>query len=245
MRTLIGLVVLVVVSCSGSEDGGGGSSRITEVQAEEICRRYCDNERMLPCSSTTGASCLDGCMNEHRSTCGEFYTARKECELGLDCNDQFNDCALWDDRAGECIRDSQLRDRCMTLCPENFDSCYASDGDCVAGTGLDKLCTVEQVPEGGFLAREAYPQTSSECSTGVCIVAGLQGDPSNLQEDNCPLGEETCVPRSEVERKVRCSCQCRAPTGSGIQTCACPYGFSCQDTGPDVGYCVRQPFDFP
>ncbi|MGB7477836.1 MAG: hypothetical protein WBM26_16570, partial [Polyangiales bacterium] len=98
------------------------------------------------------------------------------------------------------------------------------------------------------LASETYLETSSvQCATRVCLVRGLDGDPNNLQEDECPRGEATCVPESEVERTVYCSCRCGAPAGSELPTCGCPGGFICDEvleTGGDGlrgSYCVRDP----
>jgi hypothetical protein len=109
-------------------------------------------------------------------------------------------------------------------------------------------CVPEQVPEGGFLASETYLETSSvQCATRVCLVRGLMGDPSNLQEDECPRGPDTCVSESDVERSVYCSCRCDAPGGTGLPTCGCPGGFICEEvleTGGDGlrgSYCVRDP----
>jgi hypothetical protein len=119
-------------------------------------------------------------------------------------------------------------------------------------------CVPEQVPEGGFLASETYLETSSvQCATRVCLVRNLDGDPNNLQEEDCPLDVKddegnllepsTCVSESDVERSVYCSCRCDAPGGSGLPTCGCPGGFICEEvleTGGDGlrgSYCVRDP----
>jgi hypothetical protein len=123
----------------------------------------------------------------------------------------------------------------------------------IAGSGCSNsavgaACSPEQVPAGGFLASETYLETSSvQCATRVCLVRNLQGDPNNLLEDDCPRGEETCVPAAEVDSKVYCSCRCGAPAGSGLPTCSCPDGFFCDEvleTGGDGlrgSYCVRNP----
>jgi hypothetical protein len=117
-----------------------------------------------------------------------------------------------------------------------------------SGSAVGDPCVPEAVPEGGFLASETYLETSSvQCATRVCLVRGLMGDPSNLQEDDCPRGEATCVPASEVEDTTYCSCRCDAPAESGLPTCACPGGFTCEpvlETGGDGlrgSYCVRDP----
>jgi hypothetical protein len=114
-------------------------------------------------------------------------------------------------------------------------------------TGVGDACVPEQVPLGGFLATETYLETSSvQCATRVCLVRGLMGDPNNLQEDDCPLGEATCVPESEVAETTYCSCRCGDPTGSGLPTCGCPGGFKCEEvleTGGDGirgSYCIRE-----
>ena len=119
-------------------------------------------------------------------------------------------------------------------------------------TGVGDACAPEQVPNGGFLASETYLETSSvQCATRVCLVRGLQGDPNNLQEDDCPLGEATCVPAEEVAATTYCSCRCGAPAGSGVPTCGCPGGFRCEEvleTGGDGirgSYCVRDELSEP
>ena len=127
----------------------------------------------------------------------------------------------------------------------------------LAGSGCSNSavgapCSPEQVPEGGFLDSETYLETSSvQCATRVCLVRGLDGDPNNLEEDECPRDVEgepsTCVFESEVERKVYCSCRCGAPAESNVPTCECPGGFICEEvleTGGDGlrgSYCVRDP----
>ena len=113
--------------------------------------------------------------------------------------------------------------------------------------GVGDACVPQQVPPGGFLPSETYLETGSiECATRVCLVRELDGDPNNLQEDGCPLGEDTCVPASDVAESVYCSCRCGAPAGSGLPTCGCPGGFKCEEvleTGGDGlrgSYCVRE-----
>lgn len=104
-------------------------------------------------------------------------------------------------------------------------------------------CIPAQVPEGGFVASVTYLETSSEqCATRVCLVRELAGDPNNLQEHDCPLGDATCVSASEVERSIYCSCRCDAE--DAVPTCDCPSGFMCEDisqmgAGRRLGYCVR------
>jgi hypothetical protein len=126
-------------------------------------------------------------------------------------------------------------------------------------TGVGDACVPEQVPAGGFLASETYLETSSvQCATRVCLVRELDGDPNNLQEDNCPLddpeappADSTCVTASDVAASVYCSCRCGAPAGSGLPTCACPGGFQCEEvleTGGDGlrgSYCVREDLATP
>ena len=123
----------------------------------------------------------------------------------------------------------------------------------LAGSGCSSSavgdpCVPEAVPAGGFLASETYLETSSvQCATRVCLVRGLMGDPNNLQENDCPLGDDgTCVFASDVESSVYCSCRCDAPSSSDLPTCGCPSGFICEEvleTGGDGlrgSYCVRE-----
>lgn len=113
-----------------------------------------------------------------------------------------------------------------------------------AVSGVGDPCVPDVVPAGGFAAGVTYLATGlAECETGVCLVRGLMGDPNNLQEDSCPLGNATCVSTSEVERSIYCSCRCDA--GGAVPTCDCPSGFMCEDiseTGDArrLGYCVRE-----
>ena len=114
-------------------------------------------------------------------------------------------------------------------------------------SGVGDACVPEQVPAGGFLQSETYLETSSvQCATRVCLVRGLDGDPNNLIEDDCPLGVDTCTDEAAVEETVYCSCRCAAPAGSGVPTCGCPGGFKCEEvleTGGDGirgSYCVRE-----
>ena len=114
-------------------------------------------------------------------------------------------------------------------------------------TGVGDACVPERVYEDGFSASETYLETSSvQCATRVCLVRELDGDPNNLQEDGCPLGEDTCVTGLEVAEGVYCSCRCGAPAGSGLPTCSCPGGFKCEEVletggeGLRGSYCVRE-----
>jgi len=112
-----------------------------------------------------------------------------------------------------------------------------------AETGVGDACVPEQVPADGFLASETYLETSSvQCATRVCLVRGLQGDPNNICENS---DEPGCVRQCEVDQSIYCSCRCAAPGGSGLPTCECPSGFTCEEvleTGGDGlrgSYCVR------
>ena len=116
-----------------------------------------------------------------------------------------------------------------------------------ADTGVGESCVPEQVPAGGFLPSETYLETSSvQCATRVCLVRELEsgGDPNNICETS---DEPGCVPQCEVDQSIYCSCRCDAPAGSGLPTCECPSGFSCEEvleTGGDGlrgSYCVRSP----
>ena len=104
-------------------------------------------------------------------------------------------------------------------------------------------CSPEQVPAGGFLPTETYLETQSvQCASGTCLVRDISGDTSNLQEDGCPRGEETCITRQELEDNVYCTARCDGPSGN---TVSCPGGFTCEEileTGGEGlrgSYCVR------
>ena len=121
-----------------------------------------------------------------------------------------------------------------------------------SSTGVGDACAPEQVPAGGFLDSETYLETSSvQCATRVCLVRGLSGDPNKVfgEADACDEAnppDPTCVTATEVAESVYCSCRCDAPSESGLPTCACPDGFTCEEvleTGGDGlrgSYCIRE-----
>lgn len=152
----IGLALLLVLGCSGGGGDSDAARSITEAEAEQICQDYCSSERSPICSirtveyqcgtpptdpqicsldeAFTGEACVNVCLMRHQEVCGELHTARKVCELELGCNDELNDCAVWDEQLGDCVRDAQLRSRCAALCPDTVDACVAAGGVCPAGT---------------------------------------------------------------------------------------------------------------
>jgi hypothetical protein len=121
------------------------------------------------------------------------------------------------------------------------------------GSSVGDPCTPEQIPPGGFNLEESYLETSSvQCRTRVCMVRGLQGDPTNVfyeagdSRNTCMLGVDAdCHSAEEIEDTVYCTCRCRAPEGSNTPTCNCPGGFECVDVlesggiGIQGGYCVK------
>jgi hypothetical protein len=114
-------------------------------------------------------------------------------------------------------------------------------------------CIPEAVPAGGFLPTEIYLETNSlQCATRVCLVDGLDGDPTKVYDpgdpdnDTCPDDDETCVEVSEIEESVYCSVRCDAPEDAGgVPTQKCPSGFTCEivlaSGGPGLrgSYCIK------
>jgi hypothetical protein len=115
----------------------------------------------------------------------------------------------------------------------------ASDSP-TATSHAGEACLPENVPPGGFSATEVYLETSFPlCTTRVCMVYQLEGDPRTV---GCDAG--TCVTEQELHDHVYCTCRCSAP--SPAELCTCPSGFVCVDdlvtiggTGVLGGYCVR------
>jgi hypothetical protein len=108
------------------------------------------------------------------------------------------------------------------------------------GSEVGLACLPQLIPPGGFDSREASVEApSGSCSTGVCLVYALEGDPSS----GC-APPSTCPTAEELAHSVYCSCRCDADGGPGPE-CACPDGFSCREvlsSGPETvrgGYCVR------
>lgn len=102
--------------------------------------------------------------------------------------------------------------------------------------GVGDPCTPEYVPPEGFHNTEIYIETSSvQCQTRVCGVFRYSGDP-NVEFETDP---------TSLERKVFCTCRCRAPN-KNFTTCECPDGFVCSEdvlknAGDALrgGYCIR------
>ena len=90
-------------------------------------------------------------------------------------------------------------------------------------------CTPENIPvdrvgNRGFLANEAYLETSSvQCRTRVCIVNDLLGDPTKLCEVDSSAG---CVTQPQIDNSIYCTCRCAGPAGAA-DFCECPEGFAC------------------
>ena len=109
--------------------------------------------------------------------------------------------------------------------------------------GVGDPCIPETVPCNangeacGYKASEAYLEaTSVQCKSRLCIVYKLDNnsagmiasDPRSLCEDQNPR-KEGCVDSEALAKSVYCTCRC--DTGgvkSGIDTCTCPDGFSCE-----------------
>jgi hypothetical protein len=126
-------------------------------------------------------------------------------------------------------------------------------------------CLPEQIPATGFDDKEAYIESSSvQCQTRVCMVYKLAGDPRKgcrmttptaaapacdpKTTANCPAVQATtqCASADEIEKRVYCTCRCKAPANTAFAECACPDDFSCVDVldqgGPGVrgSYCVKK-----
>jgi hypothetical protein len=122
----------------------------------------------------------------------------------------------------------------------------------VATGGIGQACAPAFVPAGGFDDHEIYVETGADdCASGVCLVYRLRGDPrpdcvacAGLGQADCQQQPLWCATPEEIADRVYCSCRCDTG-GSGTSACACPAGFSCQETfalggpGYEGGYCVR------
>jgi len=113
--------------------------------------------------------------------------------------------------------------------------------------GVGDPCDPESIPPGGFVASEAYLETSSvQCRTRVCIVYQLPGFPNRENECDPAVVGGPCATQAETEERVYCTCRCNAPSGDAT-TCECPDGFSCVDVldsefageGIRGSYCVK------
>lgn len=143
----------------------------------------------------------------------------------------------------------------MALCVLAFGLAAAA-GAC-ATPAVGDPCLPEQVPETGFDERETYVESSSvQCSTRVCIVYRLRGDPRpgcvpRPADMNCdPATDPECDPGvmcadpEKIEQHIYCTCRCNS-ADTGFAECECPDSYSCVDVldqgGPGVrgGYCVK------
>jgi hypothetical protein len=108
-------------------------------------------------------------------------------------------------------------------------------------------CLPDAVPDIGFHDQLVYLATDdADCGGGVCMVFRLHGDPREdcvATAQGGPDSGAVCASRTEVEKRIYCTCRCDAP--DGYAECGCPDGFSCVDVldqgGDDIrgGYCVR------
>ncbi|MEY4511961.1 MAG: hypothetical protein RLZZ450_4083 [Pseudomonadota bacterium] len=126
--------------------------------------------------------------------------------------------------------------------------------------GVGDPCIPETVPcnangeQCGYKASEAYIEaTSVQCKSRLCIVykldnntqGSIPSDPRTLCDSKGqPQG---CVDNEALAKSVYCTCRC--DTGgvkSGIDTCTCPDGFTCEPVlnlgGPGIvgSYCVNK-----
>ena len=115
-------------------------------------------------------------------------------------------------------------------------------------------CLPEQVPTTGFNDLEAYVESSSvQCQTRVCLVYKLKGDPRpncvmvapTVDSKGNPVGGHDCASAAELQKRVYCTCRCKAPSNTEFANCECPDGFSCTnvldqgDPGVRGSYCVK------
>jgi hypothetical protein len=121
--------------------------------------------------------------------------------------------------------------------------------------GVGDPCTPEQIPAGGFVASEAYLETSSvQCRTRVCMVYRLAGIPQFQLPDgsfSCDVAGPdgaSCATQEDTEARVYCTCRCDAPQGASATLCDCPEDtHSCVEVidnekaglGVRGSYCVR------
>jgi hypothetical protein len=111
--------------------------------------------------------------------------------------------------------------------------------------GIGAGCVPQLVPEHGFDPRQRVLEIGSRaCTTGVCLVNQLDGDPRpGCVVDDEPPQFRKCPTDSEIEHSVYCSCRCDAPEGE--PECECPSGFMCEPMFQDApagirgGYCIR------
>lgn len=115
--------------------------------------------------------------------------------------------------------------------------------------GVGDPCTPESVQTGGFDSREVYLEPSSvQCRTRLCLVYHLAGDPSNVCAPGEAPGTDGCLPESEINDRVYCSCRCGVPDGVKGETCDCPDGYVCEalfessENSPGIAgsYCVKK-----
>lgn len=110
--------------------------------------------------------------------------------------------------------------------------------------GVGDPCEPERVPDNGFVATEAYLETSSvQCRTRICMVYKLEGDTRKI---GC--NEDGCISPVDFEERVYCTCRCNGPDESKATFCECPGGYSCTEVltseasgvGIRGSYCVKK-----
>ena len=176
---------------TGGEDGTGG----TPAEVEAVCRDYCSNEHDPICSfrrvhyqcgamsctrveEFTGEPCLDSCVVEHGANpCGKHLTAKKGCELDLNCNDQFNDCGIHQDEYDACYQElGDLCDTCSYIHEQGFiahpdPDCYLTGVCAWDGTGGTGGTGATPGGNGDFICASDDPQAGTllSCPNGGMI----------------------------------------------------------------------------
>jgi len=95
------------------------------------------------------------------------------------------------------------------------------------GDPVGAPCIPETVPEGGFVERETYVETSSpQCETRLCIARGVRGDPRPGCEG------DGCTPEPEIREGIYCTVRCELES-------ECPEGFTCAELSLQGRACVK------
>ncbi len=192
MAAILFAFAVIATGCSepGSGDGGsgtggrggsGGSPLPPPPQAvDQTCRDWCANEPVGPsCHQGPFESvkpCYEQCLRDYQNAeadykCGDDWIAIKDCQVDLDCEDLFGDCAPVEDEFDDCVRLANNRAFCEANCPE-FDpqQCSQDTSECQAYLNADQLCA-SRCP-----LRDRALCIQEVLTTGTCDPGGMGGN---------------------------------------------------------------------
>jgi hypothetical protein len=118
--------------------GAGGTGGAIDASAIELCEAWCRNEPRGPSCCVEdpffGGNCREGCYDQCEQmvadlVCLEEWTAARRCELGLACDDFFDECQSMDDRFMTCSLRASAE--ATGACATAASACAITEAECL------------------------------------------------------------------------------------------------------------------